>query len=299
MPVMNARAMSFRTAAAACCLATASVLSATPVAVSVTDDWGREVASDGAAASVVSLAPHLTELAFSAGAGKQLVGVSAHCDYPARAASLPRVADYRAINYERLVMLAPDLVLIWGAGLKHETLRRLEALDVDVWVSQPQSFGDVARNLEAIGELTGNAAHAAREAARFRRRIDALRAAHGAGVRRHKMLYLVWDSPLMAAGRNTWISTAMEACGGVNVLADAVANFAIVSRETALTTDAELVLHGLAEDFSEDAIGALFAKRVKTAYVNPDLVERPSLRLADGAETICRLINARGGSAAR
>lgn len=276
----------------ACCLA--CCLAALPAAVAgigATDDWGREVTRAKPAASVVSLAPHLTELVYAAGAGGRLVGVSAHCDYPARVASLPRVADYRFIDYERLVMLAPELVLVWGAGLKHAALRRMNALGLNVWVSQPKSFDDVARNLEAIGRLTGRAAHAAREAERFRRRMDALRATYGAVARRQKILYLVWDAPLMAAGRDTWISAALEACGGVNVLADA--GFAIVNRETALVTGAELVLHGITRDFGEDAVAALFAKRVETAYVHPDLVQRPSLRLADGVETICRLIAAR------
>ncbi len=293
MPAMGARTMKRRTIVAArwaCCLAAVPTAAA---GIGATDDWGREVTRDTPAASVVSLAPHLTELVYSAGAGERLVGVSAHCDYPARVASLPRVADYRSINYERLVMLAPELVLVWGAGLKHAALRRMDALGLNVWVSQPKSFDDVARNLEAIGRLTGRAAHAAREAERFRRRMNALRVTYGAGARRQKTLYIVWDAPLMAAGRDTWISAALESCGGVNVLADAGAGFAIVSRETALMTGAELVLHGIARDFGEDAVAALFAKRVETAYVHPDLVQRPSLRLADGVETICRLIAAR------
>ena len=282
---------------AACCLVAVSTALGAPAHVGVTDDWGREIVRKEEATSVVSLAPHLTELVYSAGAGERLIGVSAHCDYPPQAATLARVADYRSIDYERLVALAPELVLVWGAGLKHAALRRLEALGMDVWVSQPKSFGDVARNLEAIGRLTGHAGHAAREAARFRRRMDALRTAYGTGVRRHKMLYLVWNAPLMAAGRNTWISSALETCGGVNVLANAATDFAIISRETALVTDAELVLHGIAEGFDDAAVEALFGKRIKTAYMNPDLLQRPSLRLAEGVANVCRLIGVRRAGA--
>ena len=90
----------------------------------------------------------------------------------------------------------------------------------------------------------------------------------------------------------------MEACGGVNVLADTAADFTIISRETALVTDAELVLHGIAEDFDDAAVEALFGKRIKTAYVNPDLIQRPSLRLAEGVANVCRLIGARRAGAA-
>ena len=46
-----------------------------------------------AATRVVTLSPHLAELAYAAGAGESLVGVSSYTDYPEAAAALPRVGD--------------------------------------------------------------------------------------------------------------------------------------------------------------------------------------------------------------
>src|SRR5689334_21628320 len=47
---------------------------------------------------IVSLAPHLTELTFAAGAGAKLVAVSDYSDFPPQAARLPRVASATGID---------------------------------------------------------------------------------------------------------------------------------------------------------------------------------------------------------
>ena len=83
----------------------------------VTDDLGNQLRLDQPASKIVSLAPHLTELVYAAGAGDQLVAVVSYSDYPAEALKLPIIGTYKKINYESLVALQPDLVLLWSSGL--------------------------------------------------------------------------------------------------------------------------------------------------------------------------------------
>src|SRR5262245_45545571 len=58
---------------------------------------------------IVSLAPNLTELVYSAGAGERMVGADAYSDFPAAAQQLPRVGDAFQVDYERVLALHPDL----------------------------------------------------------------------------------------------------------------------------------------------------------------------------------------------
>ena len=58
--------------------------------VEVRDDYGKTLQLAAPAQRIVSLATHLTELLFAAGAGAQVVGVSDFSDYPAAARALPR-----------------------------------------------------------------------------------------------------------------------------------------------------------------------------------------------------------------
>ena len=61
----------------------------------------------------MSLAPHATELLFAAGAGARVVGTLDTSDLPPAAKAIPRVGDARALDLERIVALAPDLVVTW------------------------------------------------------------------------------------------------------------------------------------------------------------------------------------------
>ena len=67
--------------------------------ISVVDAMGRKIVLPEAAQRVVSLAPHITEVVFAAGAGEQLVGAVSYSDYPEVAKSIPRVGSYDSISY--------------------------------------------------------------------------------------------------------------------------------------------------------------------------------------------------------
>ncbi|MGZ5084596.1 MAG: cobalamin-binding protein, partial [Usitatibacter sp.] len=69
------------------------VTSSAAASISITDDLGRRVELKEPARRIVALAPFLTELVYTAGAGERIVGVSAYSDYPPEAAKLPQVSS--------------------------------------------------------------------------------------------------------------------------------------------------------------------------------------------------------------
>jgi len=50
---------------------------------------------------VISLAPHVTEMLFSAGAGNKMVGVVDYSDYPKAALKIESVGSYHVLNIEK------------------------------------------------------------------------------------------------------------------------------------------------------------------------------------------------------
>ena len=44
------------------------------------------------------------------------MGVVSYSDYPPAALEIPVIGSYNSINYEALVALQPDLVLVWNSG---------------------------------------------------------------------------------------------------------------------------------------------------------------------------------------
>ena len=112
--------------------------------ISVMDISGVKVTLAAPARRIVSLAPHITELAFAAGAGDRLVGNVEHGSYPPAAKTIPSVGGYSRLDLEAIVALKPDLVLAWESGNAPADVAKLRSLGLAVYLSQPNRIIDVA-----------------------------------------------------------------------------------------------------------------------------------------------------------
>ncbi len=137
--------------------------------VTVTDDSGHAVTLAVPAARVVSLAPHLTEMVFAVGGGGTVKAVIRYSDYPAAARELPVVGDAFALDFEAIVRLKPDLVLVWTSGLNERHRARLRGLGLTLFESEIRSADAIADTLRRLGTLLGHGDEAGAAAARFER----------------------------------------------------------------------------------------------------------------------------------
>ena len=123
---------------------------------------------------IISLAPHITELLYAAGAGSKLVGNVDYGDYPPEAKALPKVGGYTRPDLEAILALKPDLIIAWQSGNPPAALEKLKAMGIAVHVSQPDRIEDVAREIERFGVLAGTESVANPAAVAFRARHAAL-----------------------------------------------------------------------------------------------------------------------------
>lgn len=280
---------------------TALVLLVLPVSAMAADSrcamdaLGREVCLDSEARRVVSLSPGATELLFSAGAGDRVVAVSAWSDYPEEAATLPQVGDSNRLDLEAIVSLAPDLVVGWVDGNARSQLDRLIGLGIAVFWLAPRSFEDIADAVEKLARLTGADALGESRARAFLTDIAALRERYD-DARPVRVFYQIWDRPLMTINQDELISKAIELCGGVNVFGRLPRLVPRVSTEAVLAADPEAIVtagepgtHPWLEhwrqypELTAVASGNLFIEP-------PDLLARPTLRMAQGARHLCQTL---------
>ncbi|MDD2670089.1 helical backbone metal receptor, partial [Zoogloea sp.] len=85
-------------------------------AIDLIDDQGQAVHLAQPAKRIVSLAPHITEMLFAAGAGDRVVGAVQYSDYPEAAKKIARVGGYTSVDMEKVAALKPDLVIAWKSG---------------------------------------------------------------------------------------------------------------------------------------------------------------------------------------
>jgi iron complex transport system substrate-binding protein len=261
-------------------------------AVSIEDDRGRAIRLVAPAQRVVTLAPSLTELAFAAGAGARLVGVARFSDYPPAAREIPQVGDAARVDFERVAAAKPDLILAWKTGNSAADVARLERLGYPAFVSEAARLADIPRLLRSIGTLAGTLPAADAVAAEFEREIRALRSRY-ANARRLRVFYLIWHRPLLTVNGTHSISDVLALCGGENVFADVRQLTPSVTIEAVIAAKPEVILGGSSADSEK-----VFAARWRASslpplsglpayYIDPDLIQRQTPRIAEGARAVC------------
>lgn len=264
----------------------------------VTDATGADVRLDTAAQRIVSLAPHITELLYAAGAGDKLVGNVDYGDYPVQAKTLPRVGGYTRLDLEAILALKPDLVIAWQSGNPPVALAKLRAMGIPVFVSQPDRIADVAVELEHYGQLAGVEVQANAAAASFRARLAALKNQY---ARRPvvDVFYEIWKEPLMTINDKQIISDVIRLCGGRNLFGNLPVLAPTVTVEAVIAANPEaIVASGMGDERPEwlddwrrwHSLTAV--KRDNLYFIPPQEIQRHTPRLLDGAEKLCRALEA-------
>ena len=274
---------------AACCLSTPAFAD-----IVVKDDTGAEIRLKSPAKRIITLAPHAAESLFAAGAGEKLVGTVDYSDYPPEAGKVQRVGGYSRIDMEAVAALKPDLVIAWQSGNHMGQIDKLRGLGLTVFVTQPNRMEDVAGQLERFGQLAGTEAIANKAATDFRKRLDNLRKSNESKAK-IRVFYQIWKAPLTTVGGPQIISDAIRLCGGENVFGQLKQMAPVVSLEAVLASDPEIIVAtGMGDAKPEwlhdwDKWTKITAvKRNNLFHINPDIMQRHTPRILDGATQLCR-----------
>lgn len=265
-------------------------------AIVVTDDEGKTVSLAQPAQRVVSLSPHATEMLYAIGAAEELVGVTRYSEYPEQAKSLPVVGDFRQIDLEKVLVLKPDLIVVWSGGNPPKQVGKLERAGIAVFYSNPRRLADIPGNMARLGMLTGHEDQARRVAGQWNERLDRLkrRYRNRAGLR---VFYQVSDVPLFTLNGKQIVSEVIDLCGGKNVFADIPVLAPHVSTEAVLAANPEVIVSTRGMGTENGLSGwrrykMLDAVRYRNLFhMNPDWLDRPGPRMIEGAEMMCRQLD--------
>ena len=245
----------------------------------------------GDAQRIVSLAPNLTELVYTVGAGEQLVGVSAWSDYPKAVLELPVMGDAFTVDQEQLALARPDLLLIWESGTPTHIADELRDIGYNVVAIRTRHLDDIAAAMLKIGDLTGHPAEAAKAAADYRRELRALRDRH-AQAASIRVFYQVSARPLYTVNNEHYISELIAVCGGQNIFADLGELAPTVDVEAVVDRDPEVML--ASTDAGDDAFVAwerwpdMAANRYGNHFLLPaDEIGRATTRVLVAGRAMC------------
>ena len=217
----------------------------------------------GSFSRIVSLAPSITETLFALGLGEKVVGVTQFCDYPPEAIKIPKIGGYYDPNYEAIVVLHPDLVLLLDEH--QEAKKNLSSTGLRVFPVNHRTISGIVDSIDTIGTLCGREKQAiallsdiqARVARIKRKTADlphppAPSPSVERGKRPHVLLSIgrsmgSGSKDACIAGKEGFYDAMIEIAGGENVYSGTAVRFPLISPEGIAKLNPDVIIDLVAD----------------------------------------------------
>jgi len=271
----------------------------------VIDQSGRRIAVDKPYKRIISLYGAHTENLFSLGLDKEIIGVTRHESYPARALAKP-VFSYHD-DPEKFLAARPDLVLVRpmiDRGYP-QFVTRLEKSGIAVVSLQPATVSEMYTYWEILGVLTGRQTQASDMISHFQIISSNLKAATSSLAVKKRVYFESIHNKMKTFSPDSMAIFALEMAGGINVAGDAKpvrnTNIAGYGKERILSRarqiDVYLAQSGamnrptvamIKSESGFNAIKAVYDDQI--FIIDEQIVSRPTLRLLEGIYEIGKIL---------
>ncbi len=165
---------------------------------------------------IVCLTEETVETLYLLGEQDRIVGVTGYAVRPPEVRQeKPRVGAFTSANVDKILALAPDLVLTFS-DLQAEIAADLIRRGIEVHAFNQRSVNEILAMIETLGSLCGASDRAWALIRDLRARLDRARCEAASLPRRPRVVFEEWDDPLISGIR--WVSELIEIAGGTDVL---------------------------------------------------------------------------------
>jgi iron complex transport system substrate-binding protein len=254
---------------------------------------------------IVSLVPSVTEMLFAIGAGDAVIAVSSFDNYPPAVASRTKVGGLVDPDFERILSLRPDLVIVYGS--RNPIAERLARASIPVFTYQHSGLADVVSSMRELGARVGRGEAANARAAEIERQIAGIRT-RTAGLARPKTM-LVFEREtdslrsMFGSGGVGFFHDMLQVAGGTNVFAEVPRESIQITTEQAIAKAPDVILEfrsgpgwtparALREREAWRTLGSMPAVRNGRVHILIDeMLSIPGPRVADAILAIAKVLH--------
>jgi iron complex transport system substrate-binding protein len=232
-----------------------------------------------------------------------LAGVDDFSDWPSEIDHLPRLGPDLSINLDLVEDLKPDLVLasLSVPGME-KNIEGLQARGLPHLVLNPQSLSDIEFDLIRTADALGMPETGQKAAMEFRERLETVSRRTAAPGVKPSLYWEWWPKPVFTPGRGNWLTEISEAAGAWNLFGDVGLASVQTDWEDVLKRQPDYICLAWVGVRKQKINPALITKRpgwseleaVKKGRIlilEEELYCRPSPRLLDGLEKLCKLLD--------
>jgi iron complex transport system substrate-binding protein len=242
---------------------------------------------------------------FAIGAGDDVIGVSSYDSFPPEVKTRPRVGALVDPDFERILSLRPDLVVVYGTQV--DLIARLERARIAMFRYEHAGLADITSTIRAIGDRTGHADRGRALADQIDRDIDTTRRSV-AGKPRPKTVLIFGREEgalraIYASGGVGFMHDMLEAAGAQDIFADVKRQNVQATSELLLMRAPDVIIEvHTGEPWPDDRIarekrvwnGLPSLPAVKTGRVYElvdDRLSIPGPRVAEAVRLLARVLH--------
>lgn len=222
----------------------------------------------------VSLSPAITEILYAIGAEENLLGVTNQCNWPPDVKIKEKVGDFSYPSLEKIVQIAPDVIFAAGMG-QMKTIKKIESLGYKIFIFEPSNIQEFLDGIIEIGKITGCEKKARNLVSNLKKEMEIM-----PKTEKGKIFIEVSHKPLIAASKNTFLSSVVEYLGFDNICVSKE-KYPFLSVEWVISRKPSFIL--LTSCKKEKFLSTHpYFEKTRIIEVNPDLIVRPGPRIVEG-----------------
>ncbi|MFO8087640.1 MAG: helical backbone metal receptor [Bacteroidales bacterium] len=260
------------------------------MALVFTDHSREEIHLPDYPQKIISLCPSITETLVKLGLTDRITGRTCYCYRPEQQVKdIPVIGGASDPDMDLIKQQHPDLII----AVKEENNRsHIEQLreHYAVYVFDINTYSDAIDMIIQLGELTGKQ----NEAVQMSDDIDKAFARIPQLEQPLVFLYLVWNDPLMAAGKRTYINSILTSHGFTNCLSQFVQRYVTLNIEVFKKLNFDIAFlptepYHFTEDDRQDILS--FYPETDVRLVDGEAFSWYGFRMLDSASYLADFIN--------
>lgn len=260
------------------------------------DAMGRTVEIAQPPERIISLVPAVTEILFKLNLQDRLVAATDYCDYPEAAKQLPKVGKYSRPSLESILLYKPDLVIASASMNRRSLVKRLESLNIPVFITFPHNLDDTLDMITTIGTINGKQDRAETVVGTIQTQVNQIEK-QLQQTKRTKVLTFIMLQPLTVAGPETFIDDIVIRTGGQNIVPPGPSRYPTWNSEALLTLDPEVIVvssHPGQPDpqlFFQQWPQLQAVRNNRIVQINADWLHRPGPRMVLGVKAMAKALH--------